>query len=363
MKVLLAHHWLISQRGGENVFAEICREFADGEIYTLIKTSDLHILDTVFSNRRISTSFLKWIPKAEKIYKNLLPFYPMAISLMHVPKDVELLISSDASMIKGIRRLKRTKHICYCHSPPRYLWDLSSEYMESFGKIRQFFFKFFLKWLQKFDLKAANNVDFFIANSYYVKERIRRIYNREAKVIYPFVSLNSYSISNKDDGFYLIVSALVPYKRIDIAVRAFCKLNEKLIVIGSGSELDRLRKIATGNIVFMDRQPQEILVKFYQTCKALIFPGVEDFGITPLEAQACGKPVIAYGQGGVLETVIEGKTGVFFFENTPESLINAIQRFQLISFDPILCRENAERFSAKVFKEELRKFVYSKVKV
>ncbi|MBV6644184.1 MAG: glycosyltransferase [Cyclobacteriaceae bacterium] len=356
-RVSLAHHWLVSQRGGESVFAEICKEFPYGEIHTLVKTDDLGSLDRAFSVRKIKTSLLNFIPKSEKFYKLFLPLYPVVISLMKVSNRTTLLISSDASMIKGIRKPRITKHVCYCHSPPRYIWDLSSEYLDSFGSVGRLIFKLLLPYLKWFDLKSSRNVDHFIANSEFVKERIQRIYNRQSTVLYPPVSLKEFTLGKKSEDFYLIVSALVPYKRIDLAIEAFNKLGKRLIIIGDGSELPRLKAIAQSNISFMGKVKRELIVDHYQRCRGFVFPGIEDFGITPVEAQACGKAIIAFKAGGALETVIENETGIFFDVQDADSLEQAIINFEKLSFDPNICRQNANRFSQVVFREKFRKFI------
>lgn len=359
--IVIAHHWLVSQRGGENVLVEIVNEYPDAEIITLVVTRNLKNLHPVFRNKKIKSSLLSLVPYAEKIYKHFLPIYPILIGLLKVNKKSRLLLSSDASMIKGIRKSRNTKHICYCHSPPRYIWDLSDEYMSSFNFFIRFVFRLIIPLLRKFDLKSAKNVDYFIANSAFVQERIRRIYNRDSMLIYPPVTLADFQLSQKSENFYLIVSALVPYKRIDIAVDAFSKLGRKLIIIGNGSEINVLKEKATSNIIFLRNQPKEVLIDHYQRCKAFIFPGIEDFGITPLEAQACGKPVVAFRGGGALETVWDGRTGVFFDSQTSQSLIEAIQHLDSLKINPHECRENAKRFSPENFREQLKVFIESKI--
>lgn len=361
-EIVITHHWLVSQRGGENVLAEVIREFPGADLVTLVTIQDKDQLDPIFKTLKITNSIISKLPKAEKIYKHLLPFYPLVINSIQLDSKYKLVISSDANMIKGIRRPKMSKHICYCHSPPRYIWDLTEEYMRSMNFLTRHVFKFVVPWLRKFDLKASKNVDHFIANSLFVKERIKRVYNRESIVIYPPVDLIDFKMSDISDEYYLIVSALVPYKRVDIAVDAFSKNGLNLVIIGSGSELDKLKLKATDNIKFLGKQPKEVLINYYQRCKAFIFAGVEDFGITPLEAQACGKPVIAYREGGALETVIPNVTGIFFDSQTPESLNHAIRELDYIDIKAQDCRNSAERFSPENFRRQLRNYIHNKLK-
>ncbi|MFY0651223.1 MAG: glycosyltransferase [Cyclobacteriaceae bacterium] len=359
-KIALAHHWLVSQRGGENVFAEFCRIFPKAPIYTLLKAKNMNALDPAIAKRNIHTSFLGRLPLGHKIYKLLLPLYPSFVGSIDVKDKFDILLSSDASVLKGMRKAKNVKQICYCHSPPRYIWDLSEEYINSFNWLKASLFKACIPYLRRFDLLAAKNVDYFIANSTYVQKRIKETYDRESVVIYPPVDLKDFTRSNESDDYFLIVSALVPYKRIDLAVDAFSKADRKLVIIGDGSELQKLKKRAPDNVKFLGRQPKSVLVDHYKKCKAFVFPGVEDFGITPLEAQACGKPVIAYAEGGALETVIDNKTGIFFENQTVESLVDALRKFDETNFDPIHCRRNAERFGTERFRAEILDFVKSK---
>lgn len=356
-KIALSHHWLVSLRGGEKVLEQFCNIFPDAEIHTLVLTPNSKTLDNVIPQHSIHSTFLNFLPGAEKHYKSFLPLFPQAIGTHKVKAD--FILSSDASLIKGMKKDDHVPHVCYCHSPPRYLWDMQEEYLSTMNGFKAKIFEWLTPYLRGFDLKGAKNVDHFIANSNYVKDRIRRIYGRSAEVIHPPVALDDFEYSTKSEDFYLIVAALVPYKRVGIAVEAFNKLEKKLIVIGSGSERNYLKRIANENVEILGPQPFEVLKDHYKRCKAFIFPGVEDFGITPLEAQASGKPVIAIKDGGALETVVDGETGIFFEEQTVESLIEAVERFEKESdnFSPEASRKNAEKFSPERFRREIKDFL------
>lgn len=360
MDVILLHHWLVSMRGGERVFEQFCKIFPQAEIHTLVKSVLSKELGGIITKHQIHTTLIDNIPKSEKHYKSLLPFFPFVIGNHKVYGG--FIISSDASLIKGMKKDEHVPHICYCHSPPRYLWDLQNDYLESLGVIKAFIFKKLTPYLQNFDRKAADNVDHFIANSNFVKERIKRIYDREAVVIHPPVEIDEFQFTKTSEDFYLVVAALVPYKKVDIAVKAFNDNGKTLVVIGEGSEIDYLKYIAKENVKILGSQSFDVLKEYYQKCKAFVFPGIEDFGITPLEAQASGKPVIAIRKGGALETVIEDKTGIFFDEQTPESLNEAICKFETGNHDitPGDCRKNAERFSPERFRTEIKKFLILK---
>lgn len=357
LNISLLHHWLVSLRGGEKVLEQFCLLFPEAAIHTLVQTRSLSKLGEIIPEHEIKTTLLNKLPSAEHHYKSLLPFFPQAIGNYKVAGD--FILSSDASLIKGIKKDDNVPHVCYCHSPPRYLWDLQEEYLKGINGFKSHIFKKVTPYLRDFDQKGAANVDHFIANSKYVQKRIQRTYGRKAEVIHPPVELANFDYTRPAEDFYLIVAALVPYKRIDIAVEAFNRLGKKLVVIGNGSELSRLESLAKSNVKMMGQQPFNVLKEHYERCKAFIFPGIEDFGITPLEAQAAGKPVIAIGKGGALETVIENETGIFFEEQTPEALINAVEEFERNedSFSPEVCRRNAEKFDPERFRYEIKSFL------
>jgi glycosyltransferase involved in cell wall biosynthesis len=361
IRVALAHHWLTGMRGGEKVLEEISLLFPGAPIYTLIGRPDK--LSLRLRGHPLHTSWLQRVPGAARHYRKLLPFFPAAISALQVRPPVDLVLSSDASVIKGLSYPPGTPHVCYCHSPPRYLWDLQQDYAQSAeagGVAGRALFRATIPRVREFDRRGAARVTHFIANSAFVRERIRDYYGREAEVIHPPVALDEFTPVDEPPGdFYLIVSQLTPYKRVEVAVAAFNRLGRRLVIIGEGSERRRLEAMAGKNVVFLGAQPSSVLKDHYRRCRALVFPGVEDFGIVPLEAQASGRPVIAYGRGGVLETVKPGITGLFFPEQTPERLIEAMETFEGTRdrFDPAACRRQAEQFSSNRFRSELTTFL------
>jgi glycosyltransferase involved in cell wall biosynthesis len=357
LRIALAHHWLVGMRGGEKVLEEICRLAPGAPIHTLVAKPAK--LSPLLRGHPIRTSWLQNVPGGAANYKKLLPLFPRAISALTIQPPIDLVISSDASVIKGLVWPEGVPHICYCHSPPRYLWDLQEDYTQSAetgGAVGRALFRRVVPYVRAFDQEAAHRVTHFIANSEFVRKRILACYGRESEVIHPPVALDAFQkATTAPDDFHLVVSQLVPYKRIDLAVTAFRRMNKRLIVIGEGSERATLEKLAGPTITFLGSQPDAVLQDHYRRCRALIFPGIEDFGITPLEAQASGRPVVAFRAGGALETVHEGKTGVFFDEQTPESLVAALEK--PLDFDPADCRANAERFGPERFRTELSDYV------
>lgn len=348
MKVALAHHWLTQHRGGEKVLENIAGIFPGCDLFTLIhnRRLDLDWLDVA----NINTSFLDRVPGSQKLYRHLLPLHPAAIGRMRVPNDVDLLISSDAAMIKGLKFAASTKHVCYCHSPPRYLWEMGNQYKRTSLAARVALDRF-APALRRFDFDAAQNVTQFIANSHFVADRIRKYYQRDAQVVYPPVAVEDFQWKQNREGFALVVSELVPYKRIDIAIEAFNRIGRRLVVIGDGPERRRLQAAAGPNIQFLGRQPFRTLKSHFQRAAMFIFPGVEDFGITPVESQAAGCPVIAYRAGGALETVIEERTGIFFDQQNAEALADAVTSQAASRLEAADCRANAEKFSAETFRQ------------
>ncbi len=357
MKFALAHHWLTSYRGGERVLEQMAALYS-GDIHTLVKDQRAEIPG--LAGRTVHTSCLQSLPKATSLYRHLLPLHPWAIQTMQVAPDVDVLLSSDASLIKGIRTPSSIKHICYCHSPPRYLWEMSADYKKTSLAARIALDRFSPK-LRNWDYEAAQRVTHFIANSQFVADRIRKYYDRDSTVIFPPVAVDAFNHERPRESFYLVISELVPYKRIDLAVSAFNRLGRRLVIIGDGPERSRLESSANPNIEFLGRRKFMDLKAHLEVAKAFIFPGIEDFGITPVEAQAAGCPVIAFRAGGALETVIDSQTGLFFDEQTDESLIAAVEAFDTGIYTPQVCKNSSLRFSAARFRREYHSFVDSKV--
>ncbi|MFO8058448.1 MAG: glycosyltransferase [bacterium] len=355
MKTAIAHHWLLSMRGGEKVLEAIVELFPEADIFTLFYEPEA--VSPFLRSRNIFPSFLNRIPASSRIYPDLLPLYPFAVRAMDL-SSYDLVISSDASLVKGVRKRPGAMHICYCHSPPRYLWDMGEVYLENAGLVKRAMAGMLTPWLKRWDYRAAQEVDGFIVNSDFVKERISAYYHRDSVVICPPVE--SFEVESSESGdYYLWLGQLVPYKRADLAVEAFTKAGKRLVIIGDGPERKNLEKKAGLQIEFLGWVPEERKKEYLSACRAVVFPGTEDFGIVPLEAQMAGKPVIAYAKGGALETVIEETTGVFFNCQEPGSLIDAITRFEKkeAEFSTEAIRANALRFKKENFQEALKDYI------
>lgn len=362
-KIALVHDWLTNMGGAENVVSYFMDIYKEAPIYTSMCVKENLIDD--FQNADIRTSFLQKKVKGNKPnHQKYFPFMPAAFESFDL-NEYDIVLSSSTSCAKGIITNPKTIHICYCNSPMRYGWEFYYEYIENMGTgfkadIKKKLVKYFISYMRLWDVCSSKRVDYFIANSENVADRIWKHYRRESTVIYPPADVNKFTPVDEDEDYFLVVSRLVPYKRIDLVVEVFNELGLPLVVIGGGSEFDKLKSIAKDNIKMLGRQPDEVIKEHYAKCRAFIFPGEEDFGITPVEAQASGRPVIAYGKGGALETVVENETGVFFEEQTVESLKKAIEKFNCIKFDKAAIRKHAEEFSIERFKKKIESFVDEK---
>ncbi len=356
MKIALIHEWLTNVAGSEKVLMNFMELFPGSPVYTLIYNPEA--MPDVFKDKQVYTSFINNLWGAKKKHQRFLPLMPIAFEQFDLSR-YDIVLSSSSACAKGVITRADTMHVCYCHTPIRYAWDFYHLYLqnEKSSWIKKLLIPVLMNYLRLWDVGTANRVDYFIANSYNVANRIRKHYRRDAEVIHPPIDTHFFTPDGKKGDYYLIVSRLVPYKKVDIAVKAFNKLGLKLVVIGNGSELQKLKNISGTNIEFPGWQPDEVIRDYYRGCKAVIFPGEEDFGMTPLEAQACGKPVIAYGKGGALETVIEGKTGLFFMQQDETSLIEAVRRYESLSFDEGIIRKHAESFGKEEFKGKLNLFI------
>lgn len=360
MKVAIVHHYLVNFRGGERVFELLAEIFPNADLYTLIWDPHGTKESEILSKRKIVTSFLQGFPLAKSKKELYFPLYPLAVEGWDLT-EYDLVITSDSACVKGVITGHKTLHICYCHTPMRYVWDMYFLHLKSAPWWSRPGIRFFTHYLRQFDFLSAQRVDYFIANSHHIANKVKKYYRKEATVIYPPVDTDFFVPGdNSREDFYIYVGALTPYKRVDIIVKAFTQLGKPLKVIGGGPELRKLEKIAGGNVQFLGSLSKESVRKHLQRARALVFAAEEDFGITPVEAQACGKPVIAYGKGGTLETVIDGITGVFFDKQSVDSLISAVERFEKMEFDPQRCRKNALKFSRDRAKKELEKFIHNK---
>ncbi len=370
MKVALVHDWLTGMRGGEKCLEILCDVFPEADIYTLICQKSR--LSPSIRKMNIHTSFLQKLPYITKYYRYTLPIMPLMIEQFEL-KNYDLVISSSHCVAKGIKTNNNACHICYCFTPMRYIWDQSSHYFNetNANPVTRSVFSFVKKYLQTWDIKSSKRVDHFVAISQHVSKRIKKFYDRESDLIYPPVNTNFFKISDKVDDYYLMVSAFAPYKKIDLAINAFNRLGYPLKIIGSGQCEGYLRRIARPNIEFPGALSDEEIKNYYSRCKAFIFPGEEDFGITPLEAQASGRPVIAFAKGGALETVIpyennqETPTGFFFHEQTENALVEAVKNYEKVAnkFDKKKIREHACRFDQSVFKAKIKKYIDDKMSV
>ena len=363
MRSAIVHDWLISGVGGGEKVLEAIHKLFPSPLYTLVKNSE-KLKGTYFQDLEISTSFIQKLPRAEKKYKSYLPLFPLAIEHFDL-KGYDLVISSSHCAAKGVITSPDQVHICYCHTPMRYAWDLMHDYLREAKLdrgVKGFFAKVFLHYLRGWDVHSAHRVDHFIANSKYVAKRIKKFYSRDAEVIYPPVDLKMFQEEKAKDEYYITASRMVPYKRIDLIVEAFSKMpDKKLIVVGDGPEWGKVKGKATKNIELLGFQPDQVLKRLMQKAKGFVFAAVEDFGIVPVEAMACGTPVIAYGKGGICETVIEGETGLFYPEQTVLAIVDAIRKFEQMEFDSGKCRKRAEEFSPESFDRQFGNFVRMRI--
>ncbi|WP_318253489.1 glycosyltransferase family 4 protein [Selenomonas sp. AB3002] len=358
MKVALVCEWLVTYAGSERVAEAILEIFPQADVYAVVdflpeeERGWLH-------GKKVHTTFLQKWPVAGKHYKSYLPLMPLAIEQLDL-SGYDLVISSSHCVAKGVLTGPDQLHISYVHSPMRYAWDLTHEYLRETGLdrgLKGWIARLLLHYMRIWDTRTGNGVDHFLANSGFIARRIRKVYGREAQVIYPPVDVDRFTCCEEKEDYYLTASRLVPYKRVKLIVEAFNGMpDKKLIVIGDGPEYESIRAIAGNNIEMLGYQPTEVLKEKMQHARAFVFAAEEDFGITPVEAQACGTPVIAYGKGGALET-ITAETGMFFTEQSAAAIREAVRSFENQNIAPAKCRKNAERFAPEVFRNSLRECV------
>lgn len=367
MKTALVCDWLTGMRGGERCLEAVCELYPEADVFTLVHYPGA--VSEIIETHKIHTTYIQKLPGGPKGFRRYLPLFPHAIGRFDL-SGYDFVLSFNHCIAKGVKVPKGVLHICYCHTPMRYAWHIRDEYTRRMGTVKKTMVDYFLDRLKEWDKKISQDVTHFIANSVNVQKRIKDAYNRDSVVIYPPVDCDRFILSNKSDSYYLIVSALVPYKMVDLAISAFNELDRRLIIVGNGPELQILKNMARGNISFVENATDYEVVEYMRNCRALIFPGEEDFGIVPLEAQASGKPVIAYGRGGALETVIgmdqacesgSDATGMFFYEQSSDALRDAIILFEKREdrFDGQKCRNNALRFNRPVYKKAMQNYIES----
>ena len=370
MKIAIVHDWLVTYAGAERVLSGLLDVWPDADLFSVIDfLSDEDRAN--LGGKRAITTFVQQLPKAKTHYQKYLPLMPLAIEQLDM-SGYDLVISSSYAVAKGVLTGPNQLHISYVHSPIRYAWDLQHQYLHEASLDRGFKAKLarmLLHYMRMWDQRTASGVDEFVANSHFIGRRINKSYRRQSTVIYPPVDTQDFTLYTNKQEFYLTASRMVPYKRIPMIVEAFSRMPDKqLIVIGTGPEMEKAKELATANITLMGYQSFAVLLHHMQRAKAFVFAAEEDFGIAPIEAQACGTPVIAYGRGGVLETVRgldhPEPTGVFYAEQTPESLIAAIDQFETEAHRilPETCRASAERFSTERFRHEIKAFVDTRVR-
>ena len=353
MRVALVHYWLVGMRGGERVFEQFCKMFPQADVFTHVLKRQA-ISDTILKHR-IETTFINKLPLADRLYPKYLPFMPRALEELDL-SQYDLIVSSESGPAKGVIARPGARHVCYCHTPMRYVWDHYHNYQKQLNGPAKMVFRRVAHSIRQWDVTSAARVDAFVANSTFVADRIVRYYRREAEIVHPPVALDCFVprsrfVASAED-YYLVVSELVPYKRVDLAIEAFRRLNRPLVIVGDGPAAKVLKHNAPPNVRFVGRVSRDRLASYYANARALVFSGEEDFGLVPVECMACGRPVIAYRSGGALDTVSEYVSGLFFRQQTPEALSAAIVEFENIEaqFDPVAIRRHAENFSEERFR-------------
>jgi len=362
MKKALIHDWFSLYAGAEKCVESFTNIWDDFDIFSLIDFLDENERNIILKGKKAKTSFIQNLPFAKTKYRNYLPFFPIAVEQFDL-SEYDLILSSSHAVAKGVLTHSEQLHICYMHTPIRYGWDLYHHYLREAGLksgIKGIMAKYILHKLRIWDAISANRPDVYIANSKYVANRIKKVYNKEAKVIYPPVDIEKFEFNDKKEDYFLTTSRLVSYKKVDLIAEAFSKTDKKLVIIGDGPDMDKVKKKASANIEILGYQPDEVLIEYMKKAKAFVFAAEEDFGIVPVEAQACGTPVICFGRGGTKETVINKKTGIFFYEQSVEAILNAIDLFETYEFDYNFIRKHALKFGRERFEKEIKEFVERK---
>ncbi len=355
MKVAIVHDWLVTNAGAEKVLRAILDLYPNADVFSLVDFLNERDRQMVLRGKYAKISFIQHLPLAKKYFRNYLPLFPRAIESLDL-SGYDLVISSSWAVAKGVRKASNQLHICYCHTPIRYAWDLYDEYTVHLSQPKKWIVQKTLEYIREWDRATSHRVDHFVANSHFVRKRIERIYGRDATVIYPPVDITKFTLYTQKEDYYVTASRLVPYKKTRLIVEAFNAMpDKKLIVIGDGEELAVLRAIGGPNISFLGYQEDAALVYYLQRAKAFVYAAIEDFGIAPIEAMACGTPVVALGIGGTAETVIDGDSGVHFYEQSSRAIVEAVKRFERMYFCYTKVRQNSLRYTS--FQENFRKFV------
>ncbi|WP_161883683.1 glycosyltransferase family 4 protein [Deinococcus alpinitundrae] len=358
LKVAVIHEWLVTHAGSERVLERMLTAFPQADLFSLVDFLGPEQRGFI-GHRSVTTSFLQHLPKARTAFRQYLPLMPLAIEQFDL-SGYDLILSSSHAVAKGVLTGPEQLHVCMCYSPVRYAWDLQHQYLRESGLeqgVKGAAARAVLHYIRLWDTRTEPGVDLFISISDFIAKRVRKVYRRPSLILYPPVDTSAFTPAEERDNIYMTASRMVPYKRIDLIVEAFSRMPDKrLVVIGDGPEMPKIRALAAPNVTIMGYQPFDVMREQMRRARAFIFAAEEDFGIAPIEAQACGTPVIAYGRGGAVETIRDGETGLFFEEQTPRSLMDAVFRFEdrKTDFNPAACRENALRFSNQRFDHQFR---------
>lgn len=364
-RTVIVHEWFSSYAGSERVVESFTNIWPDADVFTLADLMTEEERKIILKSKQPKTSFIQKLPFAKTKHRWYLPLFPFAIERFNF-SDYDLIISSSHAVTKGLRKRSDQLHISYCHSPMRYAWDNAELYLSQANISKGFkgyASRAVINYLRKWDLKTASRPDFLVANSEFIAGKIKRIYNRNSDVIYPPVDVDKFEPISKKDNYYLTASRMVPYKRVDLIVEAFLMMNDKkLLVVGDGPELNKIKSKASANIEILGYMDNKKLKSLMQGAKAFVFAAEEDFGITVVEAMACGTPVIAFNKGGTAETVIHGVTGILFDSQTPESIKNAVARFEetVDKFNSLVMTQHSKKFSRAVFEKSMKEYVEQK---
>ncbi|MCX6077349.1 MAG: glycosyltransferase [Campylobacterales bacterium] len=360
-KIALVHDWLVTDAGAEKVLRAIIDIYPDADIFSLVDFLSDDERAVVLNGKYAKTSFVQNLPFAKKHFRNYLPLFPLAIEGLDV-SAYDLVISSSWAVAKGVKTTKNQLHISYCHTPIRYAWDLYDEYTANLKQPKKFLVEQTLKYIRKWDMQSLERVDYFIANSKFVANRIQNSYNRESSVIYPPVETQKFTLWEEKEEYYLTASRLVPYKKTKLIVEAFNEMpTKKLYIIGSGEEFETIKKIAKENVLILGYQEKKTMIEYMQKAKGFVYAAIEDFGIVPIEALACGTPVLALNDGGTHETIEDGINGVHFEHQTKENIMDAVERFETLQFNYKQISKSADSYNEERFKSEVRGFIEEKL--